>query len=214
VPYPSKQKEAYMQSVIDKDIQKIGHKVEVDSDTRYIGVIGSRSLPNNISEQVGEIVEDLLDRGFNISTGGAVGADEFCVAHLVHIGLADRATIFAPWKEYGGFPNKVRSLVRQFREYKGAIIWGPSSGNEAYSLVRAALLQRNVRLLEASYGVVAFLHGESKGSLFTISRAIKRHMPLVIFPIDRDLPKIPSVKWVPIRCGGCWEGSYKAVYLR
>jgi hypothetical protein len=185
------------------------------SATRYIGVIGSRSLPHHISDQVGDIVEDLLARGFNISTGGAVGADEFALARVIHIGLANRATLFSPWKDYSAFPVKVRAMVRQFKdEYQGSILWGNSYGKESYSIIRSALLQRNVRLIEASYGIVAFLHGESRGSMFTLMRAIQHHMPVVVFPIDRELPNIPAVKWRPIRCGGCWDKAFKAVYLK
>ena len=182
-------------------------------DIRYIGVIGARSLPGDFSDKVGDIVEDLLDRGFHIATGGAMGADEFAMLRLVHIGLADRATIHTPWASYERFPVKVRALVRQFKEFGGHILWG-NARNQDFNVVRAALLARNVKLLDACHGIVAFLHGESRGTLFTLSRAIQLHMPIVIVPVDRELPEFPSVRWKPLLCGGCWDGGYKAVYVK
>ena len=58
-----------------------------------------------------------------------------------------------------------------------------------------------------------------------IKKAATGKVPLVVFPntmsggeIDPGtlaaLQEVPAVKWVPLRCGGCWEGGYKAVYLR
>jgi len=182
--------------------------------TRCIGVIGSRTLPAYLCGRVGEIAEDLLDRGFHIATGGAVGTDEFCLARLVHIGMADHATIHTPWKNYEGFPVRTRALARQFREFKGSILWGSVRPGQDYNVIRSALLERNVRLVNACHGIVAFLHGDSRGTLFVLSQAIKIHMPIVVVPFDRELPEFPSVRWKPLLCGGCWEGGYKAVYLK
>ncbi len=181
---------------------------------RCIGVIGARSLPSEYEGKVGDVTEDLLERGFHIATGGAVGADEFCLSRLVHIGLAERGTIHTPWKNYEGFPVKVRSLVRQFREFKGSILWGSVRQGQDYNVIRSALLQRNVQLVEACHGIVAFLHGDSRGTLYTLTRAIKEHRPIVIFPIGTDLPQFDNIRWKPLLCGGCWENGLKAVYIK
>ena len=181
---------------------------------KHIGVIGSRSLPASQAELVGAVVEDLLKRKFQLASGGAVGTDEYCLAYLVHVGEADKGTLYSPWNTYEGFPVKVRSLTRQFKEYGGSVIWGNLRGKEEYSVVRTGLLQRNLRLIEAVSGIVAFLYGESRGSLFTIRKALGEHLPVVIFCLDTPLPEFPNIKWKPLRCGGCWEGAYKAVYLK
>ena len=91
---------------------------------------------------------------------------------------------------------------------------GLVQGKEPHSIVRMALLKRNEKLVQASYGVVAFITAGSKGSLFTISKAVKAHLPLVVFPVSCELPTFQNVKWVALRCGGCWEGGFKAVYLK
>ena len=181
---------------------------------KLVGVIGSRSLPLQYAEQVGAVVDDLLKRKNQIASGGAVGADEYCLAYLIHTGEADKGTVYSPWSTYEGFPVKVRVLTRQFKEYGGSIVWGNLRGQEEYTLVRAGLLQRNLRLIEAVTGIVAFLHGDSHGTLFTLRKALGEHLPVVIFCIDRRLPEFANIKWKPLRCGGCWDGAFKAVYLR
>lgn len=47
-----------------------GKVVSDSSVIKSVGVIGSRKLPHAVSNQVGNIVEDL------IATGGAIGADQ------------------------------------------------------------------------------------------------------------------------------------------
>jgi len=105
-------------------------------------------------------------------------------------------------------------MTRQFKEFGGSIIWGLVGGKESAVVIKTALLQRNVRLVEACHGLTVFLSPGSRGSIYSINQAVKRHMPLVVFPMDCDLPDIPSVKWKALRCGGIWDNGYKAVYLR
>lgn len=179
---------------------------------RLIGVVGARSLGYEYAELVGQIVDDLLTRNNHIATGGAIGTDEYAICRLLRTGYSDRCTVFAAWKGFEGFPAKVRAAVRQFKDYGGHIVWGPAGKNEA--LVKTALLMRNIRLVDACYGLVAFITGDSRGTVFTIKKACAKRKPTVVFPIDCCLPEIPNVKWVPLRCGGIWEGAVKAVYLR
>ena len=51
-------------------------------------------------------------------------------------------------------------------------------------------------------------------SIFTIKKAAAKRLTLVVFPHECHLPEIDYVKWVQLKCGGCWEGGFKAVYLR
>jgi DNA recombination-mediator protein A len=191
---------------------------------RSIGIIGSRSLSYEIADHVGNIVEDILERGFHVASGGAIGADQFVIERLMHLGRSESCTVYSAWKRYDGFPLKVRAMMRQFKDYGGHILWG-MSGDKANDLgVKLALLSRNQKLVEACHGIVAFITGGSRGTIYTIKEATKRRMPLVVFPISSMalksscdpglLPALPHVKWVPLRCGGCWDGSFKAVYLR
>lgn len=179
---------------------------------RLLGVVGSRSLGYQYADHVGEVVDDVLGRGYHVATGGAIGTDEFALCRLLRTGHADHCTVFAAWKGYEGFPAKVRSSIRQFKEYGGNILWGPAGKNEA--LVKTALLMRNIRLVDACYGLVAFITGDSRGTVFTIKKAAAKRKPLVVFAVDCDFPEIPGVKWQMLRCGGIWEGAAKAVYTR
>lgn len=210
---------------IQKTVRKHDGGVSL-SVIHSVGVIGSRTLSYQYSEHVGEVVEDLLSRQYHLASGGAAGADQFVIEHLLHLGLSDRCTVYSAWKNYAGFPVKVRAMMRQFKDYGGHLLWGFSNGNESAGLIKAALLMRNKRLVQACYGLVAFINGHSRGSLFTIKVAASKRMTLVVFPVvthpmpgmphidETILPEIDYVKWVPLRCGGCWEGGYKAVYLK
>jgi len=180
--------------------------------SRLLGIVGSRSLGYQYADHVGQIVDDVLARGYHVATGGAIGTDEFALCRLLRTGHADHCTVFAAWKGYDGFPAKVRASIRQFKDYGGHIVWGPAGKNEA--LVKTALLMRNIRLVDASYGIVAFITGDSRGTIFTIKKAAAKRKPLVVFAVDCEFPEVPGVKWQLLRCGGIWEGAAKAVYLR
>ncbi len=193
-------------------IQEQDRYRSVMNSPRIVGMVGARSLSYQYADHVGQIVDDLLDRGNHLATGGAIGTDEFALCRLLHTGHADHCTVFAAWKGYEGFPAKVRASIRQFKEYGGHIVWGPAGKNEA--LVKTALLMRNIRLVDACYGVVAFITGDSRGTIFTIKKAATKRKPLVVFAVDCDFPEVAGVKWQLLRCGGIWEGAAKAVYLR
>lgn len=181
---------------------------------RSVGIIGSRKLAYQHAKQVGAVVDDLVSRDYHIATGGAVGADQYVVEQLLRQGISDKGTVYAAWRNYTGFPVQVRAMIRQFRDQGGHILWGASSGKEEYTIVKMGLLLRNKRLVDACYGLVAFIDPHSRGSIFTLKKATEKRQVVVVFPHDCDLPTIHYVKWVPLRCGGCWEGGYKAVYLK
>ncbi|MFC1771062.1 DNA-processing protein DprA [Candidatus Margulisiibacteriota bacterium] len=196
---------------IKKGIQEVSPSLPA---IRNIGVIGSRSLPVHLSAKVGDVVDDLLQRGFRIASGGALGADQYCLDRLISSGNASKCAIFSAWKNYAGFPVKVRPFVREARQNGATLFWGWAQGREPHPIIRMALLKRNEKLVEACYGLVAFITTASKGSIFTITKAVKAHLPLVVFPVNCDLPSFTNVKWVALRCGGCWENGFKAVYLK
>ncbi|MFC1771513.1 DNA-processing protein DprA [Candidatus Margulisiibacteriota bacterium] len=195
-------------------IKKHCQKEMPASAIRNIGVIGSRSLPFACADKVGQVVDDLLGRGFNIASGGALGTDQFCLERLISSDNASKCSIFSAWKNYAGFPVKVRPFVREARQNGATLFWGWAQGKEPHSIIRLALLKRNENLVEACYGLVAFITAGSKGSIFTITKAVKAHLPLVVFPVNCELPRFTNVKWIPLRCGGCWENGFKAVYLK
>ena len=181
---------------------------------KSVGVIGSRSIPFTVAPQVGDIVQDLLGRHYHIATGGAVGADQFVIEKLLRLGVSERCTVYSPWQNYASFPVKVRAMMRQFKDYGGHLLWGPVSTQDVPHVIKAGLLFRNQLLVNACYGIVAFIDGGSRGSIFTIKKAAAKRLTLVVFPHECHLPEIDYVKWVQLKCGGCWEGGFKAVYLR
>ena len=181
---------------------------------RNIAVVGARALSPKYTPKIQGIVAYLLDHDFHIATGGAMGCDDHVIASLIYLNQCNRGTIFSAWDNFKAFPVKVRKNIRLFSEQGGEIVWGVSSGNQHASAIKLALLARNTRLVQASNGVTAFLTEQSRGTFFTVQKAIEQRKRLVIFPIDRELPGFKVVKWVPLTCGGFWEGAFKAVYLR
>lgn len=182
--------------------------------TKSVGVVGSRSLPYALADKIGLITEDLIKRKYHIATGGAIGADQFVIERLLRLGLSDHCTVYSPWQNYAGFPVKVRAMMRQYKDYGGHLLWGEVGGNEPHPIVKMGLLLRNQRLVSACYGLVAFIDSNSRGSIFTIKKAAQKRLVMVIFPHECHLPEIDFVKWVPLKCGGCWDGGFKAVYLK
>ena len=181
---------------------------------RNVGVVGARSLSTKYAEKIGRIVEALINHGFHIATGGALGTDDYVLSQLIAKERFDRGVIFSAWNTFKGFPVKVRKSVRTFHDFGGSIIWGDSTGAEHPSAIKMALLHRNVRLVDACEGITAFLTEQSRGTFFTVKKAVEKRKKLVVFPIDRELPGFQVVKWVPLKCGGIWDGAVKAVYLR
>ena len=67
---------------------------------KSVGVIGSLQLSYTIANDVGHIVEDLITRKYHIATGGAIGADQYVIEHLLHQGLSDHCTVYSSWQNY------------------------------------------------------------------------------------------------------------------
>jgi hypothetical protein len=181
---------------------------------KVAGVVGSRSLPFEYVGKVGDVTEDLINRGFHIASGGALGTDQFCLERVFASGNASKCSIFSAWQNYKGFPVKVRPYIRDARQAGATIFWGLAQGQEPQGLIKFALLKRNEKLVNACYGLLAFLMPSSRGTLFTISKAVQAKIPVVVFPIGCELPHFSNVKWVPLRCGGVYEGAFKTIYLK
>ncbi len=181
---------------------------------RAIAVVGSRSLSGKYKGKIANIVDDLLSRGFHIASGGAMGTDDFVLSRLIEREHFHRGIVYSPWNNLKSFPVKVRPHIRTFHSRGGNLVWGDSNGAEHPNAIKAALLGRNMRLVEGCEGVTAFLTEESRGTFFTVKEAIRKRKKLVLFPIDRNLPGFDVVRWVPLKCGGIWEGAFKAVYVR
>jgi predicted Rossmann fold nucleotide-binding protein DprA/Smf involved in DNA uptake len=199
---------------ISKNEKRFSWGTPKTNKTKYVGIIGSRQLSHTQSKRVGDITKYLVTKKYHIASGGAIGADQFVIEHLLRNGYSNKCTVFSAWKYYKCFPKTIQAMMKQFKEYGGKIQWGLCGEGANYSVARVALLERNVRLVKACYGVVAFIDKNSRGSIFTIKQAIKQKKKVVVFPIDCELPKINDIVWRRIKCTGPWAGSYvaKSIY--
>ncbi len=177
---------------------------------RGVGVVGARALPESFRAQVAGVVRYLVERGYQIHTGGAVGADQFSLETVISLGAYDRAVLFSAWAGVAGFPRAVQRHVDYFISHQGRVDWGFVQPGSARGVAVAGLLARNQRLVSASSGLVAFLYGESRGTLRTVSQAIQSRLRVVVFLCGGGavLPSFRRGHWVPLGCSGCWAGAY------
>lgn len=183
----------------------------VDSFVRCVGIIGARALPDSFREQVSAVVSYLVERGYQIHSGGALGADLFALRAVIEQSACSRSVIFSPWASASGFPRVVQPYIEQFLSHSGRVEWGMTRPHSSRSLAVAGLLARNQRLVSASSGIVAFLYGESRGTTQTILQAIARGLRVVVFLCGGGavLPRLGCGRWVELRCSGtCWAGAY------
>ena len=178
-----------------------------------IGVVGARELPVDFREKVSGVARYLLDRGYHIHSGGAVGTDMYALQSVISAGAYSRASIFSAWASVSGFPREVQPFIEQFIRHEGHISWGMVQPRSHRGVVVAGLLARNLRLVRSSVGLVAFLYGESRGTTGTVIQAIQRGLRVVVFPCGGGaaLPRIESGVWKELRCGGIWSGAFRFV---
>jgi len=148
---------------------------------RLVGVVGSRSLPAPFAPLVSSLVSLLLDHGFGVASGGALGADALALAALLGHGGAPRSVLFSAWPSASGFPLAVRPQVACFLSAGGQVVWGSVGSGSSRSAVIAGLFSRSRQLVSASCGLVAFLHGPSRGTLFTVRHALSQGIPVIVF---------------------------------
>ena len=146
-----------------------------------VGIVGSRSLPASFAPLVSSVVASYLARGFRVASGGALGADSFALSALIQQGVCHQGIVFSAWSSASGFPALVRPQVARFQASGGQVSWGSVSPGAPRQLVVSALLGRNRRLVSSCSVVVAFLFGSSRGSLYTVRRAVARGIPVVVF---------------------------------
>ena len=149
--------------------------------SRLAGFVGSRSLPASFSPFVASLVSAFRARGFLVASGGAVGADQYALSALVESGASAPGVIFSGWSSAGGFPVSVRPLFGRFLAAGGRVVWGSAFPGAPRQQVVSALLGRNQRLVSACSCIVAFLHGPSRGTLFTVRQAVRRGIPVYVF---------------------------------
>jgi hypothetical protein len=160
----------------------------------FVAVVGSRELPRAWASQVAAVVGFFIERGWGIGSGGARGADQFALEAVVAAGAAAcaRSIVFLP----GAHSAAPGGALGAFVARGGRVVAGAGVG-------RAALLGRSRRLACASSGVVAFLWGESRGSVFTVREAIRSGKPAAIALAGGGaaLPSFTGGRWAPCAFG-------------
>jgi hypothetical protein len=90
-------------------------------------------------------------------------------------------------------------LFSKLYEKGTEIVWGRAGvENEPYWKICIALHERNIRLVKASQGLVVFINGKSKGSIFTLKKDVKEKIPVVVFTFNSKLPNFQGVAWLPL----------------
>ena len=148
---------------------------------RLLGIVGSRSLPASFAPLISSLVSALVARGFRIASGGAVRADHYALSALVEQGSSASGVVYSAWVSASGFPSSVQPLIPRFIASGGLVVWGSASPSQPRSAVVSALLGRNQRLVSACSVLIAFVHGQSRGTLYTIRQAVRRGIPVYVF---------------------------------
>ncbi len=155
---------------------------------RFVAVVGARDLPESRASQVAEVVRFFLGRGWGIGSGGARGADECALRAVLAAGrkACSRSVVFLP----GSLAESRGGLLRVLLGRGGNVVEGAGSGREA-------LLSRSRRLARESAGVVAFLCGPSRGSVFTLREAARAGKPVaaVLTGAGAELPAFSCGHW-------------------
>lgn len=181
---------------------------------KTVGIVGARSLPEKYKNKVQEVVKYLVEKGYRINTGGAMGTDQFVLEILISLGQVNKGKIFSAWNSISGFPKPVQKFVDYFLSHNEQIHWGEVSSPCSNSVAVAALLGRNKKLVEASSGLIAFMYGESKGTIYTIKEACKKGIRVVVFRYgDKTfIPIVGSGRWSKMNCSEPWNGAF--IYQR
>src|SRR5213593_2710023 len=148
-----------------------------------VGVAGHRSRPVLPRARVGH------------RFGGARGADQFALEAVVAAGAeACRSSVVFLPGAHAAAPGRA---LGAFAARGGRVVPGSGAG-------RTALLGRSRRLAQASSGVVAFLWGPSRGSVFTVREAIRSGRPaaVVLAGGGAALPLFTGGAWVACTLGG------------
>lgn len=179
--------------------------------SRYVAVIGSRSLPPAWASQVCMVVGCLSQRGFGVGTGGAIGADLFALRAVVASGsaLCARSVVYLPGS-VSQAPRACQPALASFAAAGGRVVEGPAKVGSSRRVFVSALFARSRALVAGSSGVVAFVSGPSRGTWYTCRLAARRGLPVVVFPVGgpRSLVSLGCGSWAPV---GIWPGAFRWV---
>lgn len=180
----------------------------------YCAVVGSRSLPKSWAGHVSSVVESLIEAGWKITSGGAVGVDQLALESVVALGRENAMRVYLP-SRIEDAPAPVRPWLQRLISAGGRIVQGGSFTSPDHRVYIKALFNRTRRMVADSQAVVAYLApGKSAGTRFTICQAISRGIPVTVFTAGRvELPE-PAAwpgRWEKVPGSGFWSKAYRWV---
>jgi len=177
-----------------------------------IAVIGSRRVPSSWFGRIAGVVSFLLDRGFGVASGGALGADSFVLSSVVSAGSSacGRSVVFGFGSSPSCVPVAVRPLLSRFLALGGRFAPGLAVAGASHRVVLGALASRSRAMVRFSRGMIVFWVSGSRGSLREMRLAAKFGVPIIAFSCDSSpLPSLGSGSWVSLLIGGVWSGAFE-----
>ena len=93
-------------------------KKEINPSRYQVAVVGSRKLSTEMAVCVRSVTGYLIERGYSIGSGGAMGADSAAIAEVIHRGVCNQAAVFAAFKVYASNdPNQAKEDYQQIAAY-------------------------------------------------------------------------------------------------
>ena len=175
-----------------------------------VAVVGSRDLPASWSGRVHQVVSQLLARGCQVASGGALGADLFTLQAVIAAGRSAGASVFIPGVSIQQSPMACHRWLGCFEQEGGTVVPGQAQPGANKDEFVAALFARSVALVQACKGVVAFISGQGRGSWFTCQQAARLGRSVVVFPVagPSALKSLGCGGWQPV---ASWSGAWRWV---
>ena len=180
----------------------------------YCAVVGSRSLPQSWAGHVAAVTTTLIENGWKIVSGGAVGADHMALQAVVETGHSRDMRVYLPARVEDA-PPAVQPTLKALAEQGGRLVLGSLFSHPDHKIYIQALFRRTRQMVADSQAVVAYLApGKSSGTRFTICQAISRGIPVTVFttghvqlPEPGDWPG----SWEKVPGSGFWSRAYRWV---
>lgn len=160
-------------------ISPIPHVVAIDGNpailqSPQVSVVGSREMLEVANDIERAIVEELISRGFTITSGGAIGID--AVAHRCAMRLGAPTIVISPGGIQNPGPKQNGDIFDYARKY-GAIL---SQFPDSFAPIRRNFPKRNKIIAALSDATVLIQCRIKSGALYTAHEALRLGKPLFV----------------------------------
>jgi len=173
---------------------------------KVVGFGGSRECGDR--GLVESVVAFFLRRGWSVSVGCAVGADEAVIEAVLGAGAARRLSVFSafgPWGLGSWRGSAVEAVSRAGWEGARVKYW---AGGDWFVPLRAALARRSVALAESGLSLfVAFPGSYSRGTWVAVRAAVAAGVQVVVFPLPGLVFPLPDSSFLSLG-EGRWVRSF------